>query len=76
MDLSKVFPNPLDAQCVEGYFDGKDIANPEPGPNRHPAYIHGFMNGRDDIGIKHGQTAAQRRAKWDRIVATCGEDAR
>lgn len=71
-DFSRIYPDELDAECCAGYYDGRRQASPEPGPNRHPAYIHGFINGRDDIGVKHGQTADERRKKWAYIVATCG----
>ncbi len=44
----EIFGNELDAELCEGYYDGSRTDSPEPGPNRHPAYIHGFWNGRDD----------------------------
>lgn len=37
---------PLD--IVEGYRDGLDLNNPEPGPNRSACYRFGFANARDD----------------------------
>ena len=70
-DYKKIFDDPLEAELCEGYYDGHRPESPEPGPNRHPAYIHGFINGRDDIGIRHGDNAQQRREKWAYIVATC-----
>lgn len=72
-DFHAIYPNPLDAECCNGYYDGRRINSPEPSSNRHPAYIHGFINGRDDIGIRNGETAQQRREKWAFIVATCGD---
>jgi len=68
----EIYPNELDAELCEGYYDGKRVASPEPGPNRHPAYIHGFRNGRDDSNItKRHENAQQRREIWEYIVATC-----
>lgn len=68
-DFHAIYPDPLEAECCEGYYDGRRPDSPEPGPNRHPAYIHGFMNGRDDIGVRHGKTAQERRETWRIIVA-------
>ena len=36
------------ADMVEGYMDGLDLASPEPSSNRSHSYRHGFANGRDD----------------------------
>lgn len=38
-----------DAECVEGYFDGRDDA-PEPGNNRSRSYWHGWRCGMMDAG--------------------------
>ncbi|MFN7002168.1 MAG: hypothetical protein ACK4NW_01915 [Roseinatronobacter sp.] len=73
-DFHAIYPDPLDAATCEGYYGGRRIDSPDPGPNRHPAYIHGFINGRDDIGVKHGQTAQQRREAWGYIAAACSDD--
>ena len=74
-DFHKLYPDPLDAECCHGYYDGSRPDSPEPSSNRHPAYIHGFMNGRDDFGIrKHYQTAEMRRRVWDLIEATCRDE--
>lgn len=74
-DFHAIYPDPLDAECCNGYFDGRRPDSPEPSSNRHPAYIHGFENGRDDAGIRlHGETAQQRRDTWAYIAATCGVD--
>jgi hypothetical protein len=68
----------LAKMCCDGYFDGLMAASPEPGSNRHPAYIHGFANGRDDAKIKTNlrtdKTAQERRCAWAYIMATeeCG----
>jgi hypothetical protein len=76
IEWHKIFMDPLDAECCNGYYDGRRTDSPEPSSNRHPAYIHGFMNGRDDARITpHGQTAAERRAAWEYIVATCSAGA-
>ncbi len=71
-DFHAIYADPLDAEFCAGYYDGHRIDSPDPSSNRHPAYIHGFLNGRDDIGIRHGKTAQQRRETWALIVATCG----
>ncbi len=74
-DFKAIWPNELDAEVCEGYYDGMRIDSPEPGPNRHPAYIHGFINGREDIGvIPVGETLKTRYKKWDYIVATCSDE--
>lgn len=71
-DFAAIYPDPLDAECAEGYFDGWRADRPEPSGNRHPAYIHGFRNGRHDAGIRRRpETAQQRRNLWALIEATC-----
>jgi hypothetical protein len=66
----------LDAECMEGYRDGRRKDSPEPSSNRHPAYIHGFRNGRDDAGItRRYETAQERRNIWASIEAAFPEDA-
>lgn len=76
IEWNKIYPDPLDAECCQGYYDGLRKDSPEPSSNRHPAYIHGFRNGRDDAGITPRiETAEQRRRIWDLIVQTCGTDA-
>lgn len=72
--------DPLDAECRAGYRDGRNADSPAPNANRHPAYIHGFRCGRDDLlcgakaQVMPSRTAAQARADWSFIVATCGGD--
>lgn len=61
IDWHRIYADPFDAEMCSGYYDGRRLESPEPSSNRHPAYVHGFINGRDDIGVKHGQTAEQRR---------------
>jgi hypothetical protein len=74
-DFHKLYPDLIDAECCHGYYDGRRPDSPEPSSNRHPAYIHGFVNGRDDAGIRrHSQTAEVRRRVWALIVATCSDD--
>ncbi|MGN7867733.1 hypothetical protein [Paracoccus sp. 22332] len=74
-DFHAIYPDPLDAECCEGYWDGRRHDSPEPSGNRHPAYIHGFRNGREDAGIaERCETAQQRRMLWELIVATCSDD--
>jgi hypothetical protein len=74
IDWAKVYPDTLDAECAEGYYDGRRPISPEPSSNRHPAYIHGFRNGRDDAGItpRH-ETAEQRRRLWGLIVSAMSD---
>ena len=74
-DWHKLYPDELDAECCAGYYDGRRPDSPEPSSNRHPAYIHGFRNGRDDIGMtRRFETAQQRRDIWAMIVATCKQE--
>lgn len=78
-DFHKIYENPLDAECCEGYFDGRRPESPEPSGNRHPAYIHGFKNGRDDLMTGNGtqkfsaKTAQEKRDDWAYIVAAFSE---
>lgn len=37
-------------EMVMGYRDGRNPECPEPSSNRSKSYIHGFKNGRDDLG--------------------------
>lgn len=71
-DFHAIYDDPLTAECCEGYYDGRRPDSPEPGPNRHPAYIHGFLNGRDDLAKKPRKSAAEIRADWAFIEASCG----
>jgi hypothetical protein len=68
-NFAEIFGDGPDAYICEGYFDGKRVDSPEPGPNQHPLYVHGFVNGRDDANIRrHGQTAHQRRMALAQIL--------
>lgn len=61
-DFSSIYDDVIDQECCAGYYDGRRKDSPEPSGNRHPAYIHGFSNGREDAGIrKRPETAQQRR---------------
>lgn len=63
-DFRALYPDPLDAECCEGYYDGRRPDSPEPSNNRHPAYIHGFRCGRDDMLCSTGkQRFPSRTAK-------------
>ena len=54
--------NTKEDDLMTGYLDGLDPDSPEASDNRSPAYIHGFLNGREDAGIKaRPETAQQRR---------------
>jgi len=57
-DFAKIYPDFIMQQVCEGYYDGRRPDSPEPGTNRHPAYIHGFRNGRDDY------RCSARLQKW------------
>jgi hypothetical protein len=73
-DFHSIYPDPIDAEVSHGYYDGRRPDSPEPSSNRHPAYIHGFRNGRDDAGItRRYETAQQRRDILAMIVATCSD---
>ena len=71
-DFHNIYGDPLTAECCAGYYDGRRPTSPEPGPNRHPAYVHGFKNGRDDLRGKPRKSARAIRGDWASIVATCG----
>jgi len=78
-NFASFYTNPLDAECAEGYWDGRRLGGPEPGPNRHPAYIHGFKNGRDDAMCSRGlqkfpaRTAQQAREDWAYIESALSD---
>lgn len=75
INWAAIFPDELDAECCEGYYDGRRPDSPEPSSNRHPAYIHGFRNGRDDARITlRPESAQERREIWAQIVAMCSPD--
>lgn len=75
INWQEIYPDPMDAECCEGYYDGRRPDSPEPSSNRHPAYIHGFRNGREDAGIsRRDETAQQRRDLWSMIVEMCRDD--
>lgn len=75
INWKEIYPDPIDAECCEGYYDGRRPDSPEPSSNRHPAYIHGFRNGREDAGIcRRDETAQQRRDLWSMIVEMCRDD--
>lgn len=73
-DFHKIYQSQLDAELTEGYWDGRRSDSPVPGHNRHPAYVHGFMNGRDDINETTRRTAEQSREAWRYIEAVFGEN--
>lgn len=41
-------PEQCPYEMLEGYQDGRDVANPEPSENRSHSYRHGFAVGRAD----------------------------
>lgn len=75
----KIYKSDFDAEMCAGYYDGKRLDTPEPGSNRHPAYIHGFMNGRDDAECSRGirkfprRTAQEAREALALIEALCAD---
>lgn len=56
------------AEMTEGYLDGLDGDNPDPGPNRSPSYKHGFANGRDDLRGKARAPAHVLRQQAKQIL--------
>ena len=63
----------IEADCVQGYYDGLDLSSPPPGDNRSDAYKHGFSTGRDDAECQAGirkwprHTAQEYREMWAEI---------
>ena len=66
-DFSEIYDDPIDAACCAGYYDGRRPDSPEPGPNDHPMYIHGFKNGRDDRSGTPRASAAEIRRDYNLI---------
>ncbi len=56
------FSRPANADMIEGYMDGRDLSNPEPGENRSHSYRHGFLNGRDDLAKRPRDFAENLKA--------------
>lgn len=79
-DFHSIYPDPFEAELCEGYYDGRRLDNPEPNGNRHPAYVHGFFNGRDDAECSRGirrfprKTAQQKREDLAYIEAAFRDD--
>ena len=74
-DFRNIYPDEVDAECCAGYYDGRRKDSPEPSSNRHPAYIHGFLNGREDAGIRmRPETAQERRDLIAGIKAMCSDE--
>ncbi len=61
----------VDQEYVDGYRDGRDRDEPEPGPNRSAAYRHSFEIGRAEIAGRPIPAAIsrQRAAEIDREAA-------
>jgi len=55
-------------EMTEGYVDGRNLNNPMPGDNRSEAYVHGFLNGRDDAKGSPRASAAWLRKGAERIT--------
>lgn len=62
------------AAAVEGYRDGLDRANPEPGPNRSHVYRHCFAVGRADRDGKPAFGSAENARRLCEIAEA--QDAR
>jgi len=58
----------VNADMVQGYWDGRDLDNPEPGANQSASYRHGFLNGRDDRRGQPRASAAALRDAGDRAI--------
>lgn len=57
-------------EMIQGYLDGKDDIRMEL-PNKNnfsPAYVHGWLNGRDDRIHKPRDSASVLRARADMIL--------
>lgn len=65
----------VEAECAEGYRDGRDTEALPPGPNRSPFYRHGFEVGRAE---KQGQPIAAQvsRLRWDALVGFHASEAK
>jgi len=50
------------AEVSRGYADGCDLRCPVPDSSFHPAYVHGFLNGRDDREVARGIRRTPRRS--------------
>lgn len=58
-------------EMIQGYWDGKDDARMElPKQNNYsPAYVHGWLNGRDDRIGKPREFASVLRARAAMILS-------
>ncbi len=61
------------AEMIQGYLDGHDPDCPNPSANRTRAYRHGFQNGRDDIGNKPRNSAANLRRAAEQAISDDAE---
>jgi len=73
--LSKREFRTCQAEVQRGYDDGRDLSCPDPTSSCHPAYVHGFLNGRDDEEIERGlieqprRSHAQIKQAWRDVLA-------
>lgn len=67
-DMAKA-PKWVDDECQHGYRDGFQADAVEPGPNRHPAYVHGFRNAMRDRRLLPAITMHEIVSAWNYIVA-------
>jgi hypothetical protein len=68
-DFKNIYAKELDAELCAGYYYGSRKSTPEPTNKDHPAYIHGFLNGRDDLNHRPRKTAQELRETWAYIEA-------
>ena len=57
-----------ETEMLEGYREGLDMSNPEPGVNRSWSYRHGFANARDD---RRGQGPRDTAERLRALASNC-----
>jgi hypothetical protein len=63
------------SEVQRGYADGSDLHCPMPDGGYHPAYVHGFLNARDDREVARGirrtprRTHAEIKQAWRDVLA-------
>lgn len=68
-DFKSIYAKELDAELCAGYYYGRRKSALEPNSTHHPAYVHGFLNGRDDLNHIPRKTAQELRETWAYIEA-------
>ncbi len=59
----------VNAEMIEGYWDGRDSDSPVPSDNRSQSYMVGFKNGRDDLRRQPRDSAANIRKESAAAIA-------